>query len=84
MPASVPPHEPHPHRPLSSEARRAIASAALRSVSPASAVVCSALVDALDAVNWALLASAGVAPAEARGLLALLWAADPMRATVEP
>jgi len=46
--------------------------------------VCSALVDALDAVSWGVLASAGVAPAETRGLLALLWAADPTRAPVQP
>ena len=35
----------------------------------------SALVDALDAVSWGILAAAGLAPYEARAVLAALWAA---------
>jgi hypothetical protein len=84
VPEIVPPTEPHPYRPLSSDARRAVASAALRSVAHASPIVCATLIDALDAVSWGVLALSGLAPAEARGLLALLWAADPTRATVQP
>ena len=63
--------------PLSPSARRALAAATLGAATKLPPLACGLLVDALDAVTWALLGSAGATPAEAKALLAALWVHDP-------
>jgi hypothetical protein len=71
---TVPIPEPHPYRPLSSSARRAVASTAVyAAVNEGGLLSASVLVDALDAVSWGILAAAGLTPIEARTVLAQLW-----------
>jgi hypothetical protein len=63
--------------PRSPSGRRALAAATLGTATKLPPLACGLLVDALDAVTWGLLSSAGATPAEAKALLAALWVHDP-------
>jgi hypothetical protein len=49
----------------------------LRTATALPPFVCSVFADAVDAASWAVLATAGATPAEARQILASLWITDP-------
>jgi hypothetical protein len=62
--------------PLSTSGRRALAAAMLGTATQLPPLVCSLLIDALDVVCGAVLATAGATPQESRALLSTLWHQD--------
>lgn len=68
------PYEPHPHRPLAPSARRALAGTMIyTALGEREMLLAHVLADVLDATAWGILGGAGLAPAEARVVLAALW-----------
>ena len=62
--------------PLSTSAQWALAAAMLGTATQVPPYAASLLVEALDHVCWAVLASAGSTPIEARAILRAMWDAE--------
>ena len=62
--------------PLSPSGRRALGAVMLGTATALPPFACSLLVDVLDASSWAVPATAGTTPAEARAVLGALWGHD--------
>jgi hypothetical protein len=63
-------------QPLSTSGRRALAAAMLGKATKLPPLVCSLVIDVLDTVCAAVLATAGMTPQESRALLTTLWHQD--------